>query len=80
MDAFAIEVRVTAFRGTEKLFGDRIVDDTGHSTSALLNIGGGVTVPFGKWFGDVSYRFTPIFTPNQATKVSRFNFGVARRF
>jgi opacity protein-like surface antigen len=55
-------------------------DLAGSSTSALLNIGGGVTVPFGKWFGDVSYRFTPIFTANQATKVNRFNFGVARRF
>lgn len=55
-------------------------DLAGHSTSALLNLGAGVTVPFGKWFGDVSYRFTPIFTPNEATKVSRFNFGVARRF
>ena len=55
-------------------------DLAGHSTSALLNLGAGVTVPFGQWFGDVSYRFTPIFTANQSTKVSRFNFGVARRF
>jgi hypothetical protein len=55
-------------------------DLAGSSTSALLNLGGGVTLPFGKWFGDVSYRFTPIFTANQSTKVSRFNFGVARRF
>ena len=56
-------------------------DLAGSSTSALLNLGGGVTLPFAsKWFGDVSYRFTPIFTANEATKVSRFNFGVARRF
>jgi hypothetical protein len=55
-------------------------DLAGSSTSALLNLGAGVTVPFGRWFGDVSYRFTPIFTASQATNVSRFNFGVARRF
>lgn len=55
-------------------------DLAGSSTSALVNVGVGVTVPHGKWFGDISYRLTPIFTSNQTTLASRFNFGVARRF
>jgi hypothetical protein len=36
--------------------------------------------PHGKWVGDVSYRFTPIFAAGHMTPVSRFSFGVGRKF
>ena len=52
----------------------------GTSVRPLLNTGVGITMPHGKWVGDASYRFTPIFTPGGATLVSRLNFGVGYKF
>ncbi len=52
----------------------------GRSTGALLNVGGGVTIPHGAWLGDVGYRFTPIFVSGKSTPVSRLSFGFGRRF
>lgn len=55
-------------------------DLAGSSAGALLNLGVGAMYPHGKWVGDVSYRFTPIFAAGHMTPVSRFSFGVGRKF
>jgi hypothetical protein len=55
-------------------------DLSGTSTGGLLNVGVGAMMPFGRWFADVSYRFTPIFAAGETTPVSRVNFGLGRRF
>ena len=55
-------------------------DLSGTSTSGLLNVGVGVTRPFGNWVGDASYRFSPIFSPGGATLVNRLVFSVGYKF
>ena len=55
-------------------------DLDGHTTHFALNVGGGVLVPYGKWYGETGYRLTTIFTDHGASPVNRINFGVGRRF
>lgn len=55
-------------------------DLSGTSTSGLLNVGAGVTMPHGKWVGDASYRFTPIFSPGGTTLVNRLDLSVGYKF
>jgi opacity protein-like surface antigen len=55
-------------------------DLAGSAAGALLNLGVGATHQYGKWVGDVSYRFTPIFAAGHATLVNRFSFGIGRKF
>jgi len=55
-------------------------DLAGSSTGFLLNLGVGVTIPYGVWLGDVGYRFSPIFANGTNTPVSRLTFGLGRRF
>jgi opacity protein-like surface antigen len=51
-----------------------------HTTHFALNLGAGVLVPYGKWYGEAGYRLTTIFTDFGSSPVSRINFGVGRRF
>ncbi|HEY7059592.1 MAG TPA: outer membrane beta-barrel protein [Vicinamibacterales bacterium] len=55
-------------------------DLDGHSSHPALNFGVGVIVPYGKWYGEVGYRLTTIFTDVGTSPVNRINFGVSRRF
>jgi opacity protein-like surface antigen len=55
-------------------------DLTGHSSHAAITGGGGVLLPFGKYYADVNYRLTSIMTESQSTNVSRVNFGFGLRF
>jgi hypothetical protein len=55
-------------------------DLSGTTASGLLNVGVGVSMPHGKWVGDASYRFTPIFSPGGMTPVSRLMFAFGRKF
>jgi hypothetical protein len=55
-------------------------DLAGSSVGGLLNLGVGAMFPHGRWVGDVSYRFTPIFATGHTTPVSRFSFGIGRKF
>jgi hypothetical protein len=55
-------------------------DLDGHSSHPALNFGAGVLVPYGKWYGELGYRLTTIFTDVGASPVNRINIGVGRRF
>ena len=55
-------------------------DLSGGTASGLLNVGVGATMPHGKWVGDASYRFTPIFSPGGATLVNRLDLSVGYKF
>jgi Outer membrane protein beta-barrel domain len=55
-------------------------DLDGATTHFALNVGAGVLVPYGNWYGHAGYRLTTIFTDHGASPVNRINFGVGRRF
>ena len=55
-------------------------DLSGSTAGGLLNFGVGATYPHGKWVGDASYRFTPMFNGGITTLVSRLNFAVGYKF
>lgn len=55
-------------------------DLSGGTARGLLNAGVGITVPHGKWVGDASYRFTPIFSPGGATLVNRLVLSAGYKF
>ena len=58
----------------------RAPERSGGTASGLLNVGVGATMPHGKWVGDASYRFTPIFSPGGATLVNRLDLSVGYKF
>ena len=45
-----------------------------------ISFGGGILLPFGKYYADVNYRLTSIMTESQSTNVNRVNFGFGLRF
>jgi hypothetical protein len=55
-------------------------DLTGHSSHPAISFGGGILLPFGKYYADVNYRLTSIMTESQSTNVNRVNFGFGLRF
>jgi len=55
-------------------------DLDGATTHFALNIGAGVLVPYGNWYGHAGYRLTTIFTDHGTSPVNRINVGVGRRF
>jgi opacity protein-like surface antigen len=55
-------------------------DLTGHSSHPAFTGGGGVVMPFGKWYTDAGVRVTSIQTDSQSTNVVRLNIGVGVRY
>jgi opacity protein-like surface antigen len=54
-------------------------DLTGHSSSPAFTFGGGVLVPYGKWYVDGGYRVTTI-AGDETITVHRLNIGFGARF
>jgi len=54
-------------------------DLTGHSSHPAFVFGGGVLVPYGKWYVDAGYRVTTI-AGDETVTVQRFNIGFGARF
>jgi opacity protein-like surface antigen len=54
-------------------------DLTGHSSHPAFTIGGGVLLPYGKWYVDAGYRLTTI-SGDDTINVNRFNIGFGARF
>jgi opacity protein-like surface antigen len=55
-------------------------DLSGHSSHPALTAGVGVLIPYKKWYGDIGYRLTCVFTSGQSTNVNRLNIGFGARF